>query len=169
VRLGQIQYWPKEGSGTMPLVYADSSVLFAWFHPRDEFSAVVDAAVRKYSPDFVYWAFLRFELRHNLRLMRVDSDGEVAWRALRAAEKTASRLRWQPDLTADKMLDAAEDLSAEKAKRFDCGSADYLHVAAARRLVLLNEIGEFWTCDAAQAELAKGATLKTRLFQTKRK
>ena len=80
----------------MPLVYADSSVLFAWFHPQDEFSALVDCAVQKHSPDFVYWPFLRFELRHNLRLTRVDSDGEVAWRALRAAEKTASRLRWEP-------------------------------------------------------------------------
>jgi len=72
----------------MPLVYADSSALFAYFHPRDEFSALVDAAVEKNSTDFVYWPFLRFEVRHNLRLARVDSDGEVAWRALRAAERT---------------------------------------------------------------------------------
>jgi predicted nucleic acid-binding protein len=152
----------------MPLVYADSSVLFAWFHPHDEFSAAVDTAVRKHAPDFVYWPFLRFELRHNLRLTRVDPDGEIAWRALRAAEKTTSRLRWQPELTADKMSDAAEELSAEKASRFDCGSADYLHVAAARRLSLLNEIDEFWTCDAAQAALAKASSLKTRLFELKR-
>ena len=152
----------------MPLVYADSSVLFAWFHPHDEFSAVVDAAVQKQSPDFVYWPFLRFELRHNLRLTRVDADGEVAWRALRAAEKTASRLRWQAELTADKMLDAAEELSADKLSKFDCGSADYLHVAAARRLNLLNGIDEFWTCDNAQAALAKAAGLKTRLFELKR-
>jgi predicted nucleic acid-binding protein len=152
----------------MPLVYADSSVLFAWFHPYDEFSAVVDAAVRKQSPDFVYWSFLRFELRHNLRLVRVDSDGEVAWRALRAAERTACRLRWQTEMTGDKMLDAAEDLSGEKASKCDCGSADYLHVAAARRLHLLNEIDEFWTCDAAQAALAKAAGLKTLLFEVKR-
>ncbi len=153
----------------MPLVYADSSVLFAWFHPHDEFSAVVDAAVQKQFPDFVYWSFLQFELRHNLRLTRVDSDGEVAWRALRAAEKTASRLRWQAELTSDKMLDAAEELSAEKSSKFDCGSADYLHVAAARRLHLLNEIDEFWTCDAAQAALAKAAGLKTRMFELKRR
>lgn len=152
----------------MPLVYADSSVLFAYFHPRDEFSAVVDAAVRGESPDFVYWPFLRFELRHNLRMTRVDSDGEVAWRALRAAERTASRLCWQPELTADKMLDAAEELSAEKSSSFDCGSADYLHVAAARRVHLLNGIDQFWTCDATQSGLAKAAGLKTRLFQLKR-
>ena len=153
----------------MPLVYADSSVLFAWFHPHDEFSAVVDTAVQKQSPDFVYWPFLRFELRHNLRLARVDPDGEVAWRALRAAERTASRLRWQEELTADRMLDAAEELSANKSSKFDCGSADYLHVAAARRLNLLNGIDGFWTCDTAQAALAKAAGLKTRLFKLKRR
>lgn len=152
----------------MPLVYADSSVLFAWFHPHDEFSALVDRAVRELSPDFVYWAFLRFELRHNLRLSRVDTDGEVAWRALRAAEKTASRLRWQSEVTADKMLDAAEELSADASKKFDCGSADYLHVAAARRMKLLNASVDFWTCDLTQAGLAKAAGLKTRLFELKR-
>ena len=151
----------------MPLVYADSSVLFAYFHPHDEFSNLVDAAVRRYAPDFVYWPFLRFELRHNLRLSRVDSDGEVAWRALRAAEKTASRLRWQMDLTADRMLDAAEELSAEKSSKFNCGSADYLHVAAARRLNHLYGVDGFWTCDSAQAALAKGAGLKTKWFQLK--
>jgi len=70
-------------------------------------------------------------------------------------------------LTADKVLDAAEELSADKSMKFDCGSADYLHVAAARRLKLLNEIGEFWTCDAAQAALAKAASLDTRLFHLK--
>ena len=127
----------------MPLVYADTSALFAYFHPDDEFSAVVDAAAQTQLPDFVYWPFLRYELRHNLRLTRTDSHGEVAWRALRAAEKTAARLRWQNELTADKLLDAAEELSAEKARSADCGSSDYLHVAAARRLHLLAELEEF--------------------------
>jgi predicted nucleic acid-binding protein len=151
----------------MPLVYADSSVLFAYFHPRDEFSVVVDAAVKKNPSDFVYWPFLRFELRHNLRLARLDSDGEVAWRALRA-EKTASRLRWHSELTADRMLDAAEELSAGNSSRFACGSADYLHVAAARRVNLLNGIEGFWTCDTAQADLATAAGLKTRLIELRR-
>ena len=59
----------------MPLVCADSLGLYAYFHPHDEFSAVVDAAVQEGSPGFVYWPFLRFELRHNLRMSRVDSDG----------------------------------------------------------------------------------------------
>ena len=149
----------------MPLVYADTSALFAYFHPDDEFSAVVDAAVLTYWPDFVYWPFLRYELRHNLRLTRTDSHGEAAWRALRAAEKTVARLRWQEELTADKMLDAAEELSAEKTRACDCGSSDYLHIAAARRLHLLSELEEFWTCDAAQAMLARSVGLKTSLFE----
>lgn len=149
----------------MPLVYADSSVLFAYFHPADEFSSIVDAAVQKTSPDFVYWAFLRFELRHNLRLSRVDADGEVAWRALRAAEKTSARLRWEEDLKLESMLDAAEELSAKESSRFDCGSSDYLHVGAARRLSLMSGINDFWTCDIIQSDLAKAAGLKTRLFE----
>jgi len=65
------------------------------------------------------------------------------------------------------MLDSAEELSADKSNLFDCGSADNLHVAAARRLNLLNGIDEFWTCDIAQAALAKAAGLKTRLFELK--
>ncbi len=65
------------------------------------------------------------------------------------------------------MLDAAEELSADKSSKFDCGSADYLHVAAARRLNRLS-LDEFWTCDDAQAVLAKAAGLKTRLFELKR-
>jgi hypothetical protein len=44
IRANQTPFWRKEGSVIMPLVYADSSVLFAWFHPRDEFSTAVDTA-----------------------------------------------------------------------------------------------------------------------------
>jgi len=66
------------------------------------------------------------------------------------------------------MLDAAEELSTEKARGIVCGSGDYLHVAAARRLNLLSGIDEFWTCDAAQAKLARDAGLKTRLFKSGR-
>lgn len=153
----------------MPLVYADTSALFAYLHPDDEFSGEVDAAVQKHAPDFVYWIFLRYELRHNLRLARIDSAGEAAWQALRAAEKTSARLRWQEDLKADHMLDAADELSAEKARNFDCGSSDYLHVSAARRLNLLADVDDFWTCDAAQARLARSVGLKTRLFKITRR
>ncbi|HUA65207.1 MAG TPA: hypothetical protein VME24_05120 [Alphaproteobacteria bacterium] len=152
----------------MPLIYADSSTLIAYFHPRDIFSGMVSAAVERDSPDFIYWPFLRFEVRHNLRQLNVDRYGALAWKALRAAEKTVARLRWQPDLTADKILDTAEDLSAEKAASMECGSIDVIHIAAARKINLLSGIDEFWTCDAAQATLARAIGLKVRLFELKR-
>jgi hypothetical protein len=81
--------------------------------------------------------------------------GRRAWPALRAAEQTQARLRWQSDLTADRVLDSADALSGEFAGKIECGSADFLHVVAARRMNLLEELYEFWTCDAAQAVLAK--------------
>ena len=149
----------------MLLAYADSSVLFAYFHPEDTFTIPVNDAIRKHAPDFVYWPFLRFELRHNLRLARVDRWGEVAWRALRAAERTSTRLRWQVELNTDRLLDTAEELSAKQSANFDCGSADYLHVAAARRLHLIHGLDEFWTCDATQAKLARAEGLTVRLFE----
>ena len=65
------------------------------------------------------------------------------------------------------MLDAAEELSADKVNDFGCGCGDYLHVAAARRLNLLNGIDAFWTCDIVQAGLANAAGLKTRLFESR--
>jgi len=147
----------------MPLAYADSSVLFAYLHPRDTLTHAVDAAVKAHSPDFVYWPWLRFELRHNLRLARVDRYGEIAWHALRAAESHANRLRWHSELSAEGILDAAEELSAKQAKHHDCGSGDFLHVAAARRLH--GEIDEFWTGDHQQAALAKAEGLTVRLIK----
>ena len=148
----------------MPLVYADTSALFAYFYPHDQFSHGVDEAVKARSPDFVYWPLVRFELRHNLRRLKAEKYGVIAWRALRAAEKTAARLRWHGELTADKMLDSAEELSAEQAAETHCGSSDVIHVAAARRVHLLSGLEEFWTCDEAQAALSRAIGLPTRLF-----
>ena len=148
----------------MPLVYADTSALFAHYHPRDEFSALVDAAVRATAPDFVYWSWLRYELRHNIRLTRQDKHGAAAWNALRASEKMQTRLRWQPDLRADSVLESADELSALDGDEYGAGAGDVLHVAAARKFHLLTGLDEFWTCDAAQAAIAKRAGLPTRLF-----
>jgi predicted nucleic acid-binding protein len=148
----------------MPLVYADTAALFAFFHPRDEFASSLLRAVQRQSPDFVYWSFLRYELRHNLRQARVEPDGETAWNALRAPEKTQTRLRWQPDLKCDSVLEAAEELSAKHALGFSAGAADFIHIAAARRLHLLSGLDAFWTCDAQQSQAAKAAGLTIRLF-----
>jgi len=152
----------------MPLVYADTSALFAYFHPRDEFSLVVTEAARNESPDFAYWSFMRYELRHNIRQSRVDSHGEVAWRALRAAEKTQTRFRWQQDLKCESLLDSADEFSAQRARHYGAGSADFLHVVAARRLFAVISVKEFWTCDADQADLARAAGLPVRQFESKR-
>jgi predicted nucleic acid-binding protein len=148
----------------MPLVYADTSALFAFFHPKDEFAALLTAAVRKLSPDFAYWSFMRYELRHNLRQARVDTYGELAWKALRAAERTQARLRWHPDLKCESILESADEFSGRRALEFAAGSADFLHVAAARRLHLLGGIDQFWTCDGEQAKAAKAAGLRVRLY-----
>src|SRR5437870_7801295 len=118
----------------MALVYADTSALFSYFHPKDQYAEVVTEAARKHSPDFVYWSYMRYELRHNIRQSRIDAYGEIAWKAVRSAEKTQSRLRWQPDLKCEALLEAAEDLSAQNALSCSAGSADFLHVAAAYRL-----------------------------------
>jgi predicted nucleic acid-binding protein len=148
----------------MPLVYADTSALFAFFHPRDEFSDLLIEAAQRSAPDFVYWSFLRFELRHNLRQARGDSDGETAWNALRAAERTQARLQWRPELKCESIIEAADELSSEKAREFGAGSADFIHVSAARRIHLMTGIDGFWTCDDQQAKAAKAAGLKVRLF-----
>jgi predicted nucleic acid-binding protein len=148
----------------MPLVYADTSALFAFFHPKDQFSTALMDAVQRHSPDFVYWSFIRYELRHNLRQSRVDSYGEVAWGALRAAERTQARLRWQPDLKFDSVLDSADEFSSQRAREFAAGSADFLHLSAARRLHHLFGLDEFWTCDVEQSKAAKAAGLWVRLF-----
>ena len=149
----------------MPLVYADTSALYAFFHPLDAFAHPVSRAVLKSSSDFAYWSFLRYELRHNLRLARGDADGEAAWSALRAAERTHARLRWQPELRTDSILEAAEEISSQFANRFEAGAADILHIAAARRLHLISGLAAFWTCDAEQARAAKAVGLKVKLFQ----
>jgi hypothetical protein len=99
-----------------------------------------------------------------LRQARVDAYGEVAWKALRAAERTQARLRWHPELKCDSLVDSADEFSGQHARRFAAGSADFLHVAAARRLDLLSTLEEFWTCDHEQSLVAKAAGLKTRLF-----
>lgn len=149
----------------MPLVYTDTSALFAYFNPDDEFSGLVDAAAQEVLPDFIYWSFLRYELRHNLRMARAHRYGEVAWRALRAAEKTAARLRWQSELSMDLMLETAEALGAQISAGIYCSSSDYIHVAAALRVNGSCGLDAFWTCDSLQTQLASKLGLKTRLFE----
>jgi hypothetical protein len=83
---------------------------------------------------------------------------------LRAAERTQARLRWQPELKCDSVLESADEFSGQRAREFAAGSADFLHVAAARRLHLLYGLDEFWTCDQQQSKAAKAGGLRIRLF-----
>lgn len=94
----------------------------------------------------------------------MDSYGELAWKALRLAERTQARLRWQPELKCDSIVESADELSGENALKFAAGSADFLHISAARRLNRVLPIDQFWTCDQDQSKAAKAVALRVRLF-----
>jgi len=133
----RIRSWQKGENEIMPLVYADSSALFAYLHPNDEFSIVVDAAVQKDSPDFVYWAWLRYELRHNLRMQ--EPTPMEKWHGRRCGRRKdggTAALAGRTD--GGQNVGRGGGVSTEKARGIVCGSGDYLHVAAARRLNLLS-------------------------------
>lgn len=129
-------------------VYADTSVLIAWFHADDLFAKQVTTWVRENVTDFLWNSALRAEVRHNLR--QLDSPyARAAWNALCASENTGRLAVGRERL--NQLLNAADELSAEKAKDIPAGTWDYFHVAAA----LAAGAECFATCDALQAGLAK--------------
>jgi predicted nucleic acid-binding protein len=140
-------------------VYADTSVLVAWFHPQDEFAPAVTDWCRERPLEFFWNALLRAELRHNLRRLR-GSYAATAWQAYRASEGTG-RLR----LTSHRLADIAEwadDVSARFSGQTSAGTWDCAHVAIAQHL----RAEAFITCDSAQAELARLAGLRgVHLFE----
>lgn len=140
------------------LAYADTSALFALFHPGDAFARAVNAHQLSAGADFHYPALLRFELRHTLGLARTHPDGETAWRALLAGER--GRLRGvRQDLLA--VLQLAGTLSARHSRACPAaGAVDVLHAAAALDL----RAAEFWTCDGGQAAFARAVGLKVVQF-----
>ena len=140
------------------ITYADSSVLVAWFHADDQFAQEVTNWVQVHVTDFIWNSFLRIEVRQNLRKLKTLYT-RSAWNALRASERSG-RLSfgrvWLHDL-----LEAADELSAEKASAVAAGTWDFLHVAAA----IQTKAQRFATCDRLQADLARqcgfaGARLK---------
>lgn len=139
--------------------YADTSALFALFHPRDLFNPGVCAHVGAATAELFYPSWLRFELRHTLTLARVDADGETAWRALLAGERRRLRGVRQDALG---VIQLAGELSARHARDCpDAGALDVLHAAAALEL----GAAEFWTCDEGQADFARAAGLQVVQFQ----
>lgn len=77
----------------------------------------------------------------------------------RAVEQSA-KLLLRKNLTAS-LLDDLDDLSARLAQTIDAGTWDFFHVAAAARV----GCDFFATCDQAQAEVAKRAGLKVKIFK----
>lgn len=133
-------------------VYADTSVLVAWFYPADEFAVPVTNWCRQQAADFCWNSLLRLELRHNLRRLRGDY-GAVAWHAYRGSE-TSNRLRIGIERLTD-LLEWGDELSARLAAQTTAGTWDCVHVAAAQH----SRADVFATCDAAQAALARLAGL----------
>ena len=130
------------------IVYADTSVLIAWFYADDIFAKQVTPWIQEHVTDFVWNSVLRAELRHNLRQLE-GGYARAAWNALNAAESTGRLSLGRKSL--HQLLNAADELSAEKAKTISAGTWDYFHVAAA----LIAGVDCFATCDALQAELAE--------------
>jgi len=140
-------------------VYADTSVLVAWFHPADQFAQPVTEWCRERSAEFCWNPLLRAELRHNLRRLAGDY-APTAWHAYRASE-TSNRLHLGSE-RLNELLEWGDELSARLAARTTAGTWDCIHVAAAQHSRAL----VFATCDAAQAELARLANLpQVQLFR----
>jgi predicted nucleic acid-binding protein len=138
-------------------IYADTSVLVAWFHAADVFAPAVHAWGRQQQPEFCWNAILRAELRHNLRRL-TGSYAALAWQAYRASEK--SRCLVLDAARPEDLLEWGDDLGARHAGTM-AGTWDCVHVAAA----LHTRVEVFATCDAAQAALARQAgLLRIKLF-----
>jgi len=128
-------------------VYADTSILFALCHPRDNFFRQVNRMRQDKAPLFLYPPWLRFEVRHSLTVQRGDKAGEAAWQALLATERffMGSRENWLA------VIQQAGLLSARHGRKIVCGGMDVLHVASAVHF----GADEFWTGDSDQAEFAR--------------
>src|SRR5579864_8161481 len=141
-------------------VYADASVLIAWFHADDIFAKQVTPWIQGNLTEFIWNSLLRNEVRHNLRQLE-GNYSQAAWNALRASENSGRLLIGREKL--NELLHAADELSAEKAKAIPAGTWDYFHVAAA----LVAGADCFATCDSLQADLAKatGSFSLVKLFR----
>jgi predicted nucleic acid-binding protein len=141
------------------MVYADTSVLLAWFHPADQFAQGVTDWCRDQTVQFCWNPVLRTELRHNLRRLS-GRYAAVAWHAYRASE-TSKRLTSGIERLSE-MLEWGDELSARHAAQNTAGTWDCVHVAAAQH----SRARWFLTCDGAQAQLARLAKLpQVHLFR----
>lgn len=135
--------------------YADSSFLVAFFAPWTPQGDAVAGWLEKHAADFHWNPVLRLEVRHSLRRLQLPpAERQAAWQAYRAAEKWRARLI-QRAFRFDRMLDRADELSAEDAGQSGAGTWDLFHVACAEDA----EAERFLTCDRAQSVAAKAAGL----------
>src|SRR5579871_2090092 len=104
------------------IVYADTSVLIAWFHADDVFAKRATPWIQEHVTDFVWNSVLREEVRHNLRQLE-GSFGRAAWNALNAAESTGRLSLSRKSL--HQLLSASDELSAEKVKTIPAETWDY--------------------------------------------
>ncbi len=138
------------------ICYADSSALIAWFHPADQFAIPVTRWVRENVTDFVWNPILRAEVRHNLRKLKTNYS-RAAWNAYRASENMRRLVLGRE--TIAEILNAADDLSAEKAGEYSAGTWDFVHVAA----FLASKAHYFATIDKMQAELVADLVPRRRI------
>ena len=134
-------------------IYADTSVLVAWFDPSDVFGPVVAQWCEERSPDFCWNLILRAELRHYLRRV-TGGYGAAAWHSYRASE-SSKRLKLDSFSIPD-LLEWGDELSSRFATSVPAGTWDFIHVAAAQH----SRAEVFITCDSAQADLARVAGLR---------
>lgn len=139
-------------------IYADTSVLVAWFNPADEFAVAVTSWCRDRAPEFAWNSLLQIELRHNLRRLP-GNYAAIAWHAYRTSE-SSQRLKLGLHRLSD-LLEWGDELSARYAQNSTAGTWDFVHVAAAQHV----RAETFITCDSAQAELARSAGLTVQLFR----
>lgn len=140
-------------------IYADTSVLVAWFDPSDVFGPAVARWCESRSPEFCWNPVLRAELRHYLRKV-TGGYAAAAWHSYRASE-SARRLKLDSVSVSD-LLEWGDELSSRFAVSSIAGTWDFVHVAAAQR----SRADVFLTCDSAQADLARIAGVrKLHLFE----
>ena len=140
------------------ILYADTSVLLAWFHPNDEFAATVTPWIMEHVDKFYWNGILRAELRHNLRKLKSGYE-QTAWNAYRATEQSQRLFMVRTRL--ESLLEDLDELSAKLAPKAEAGTLDFFHIVAALRA----GSDYFATCDRAQAEVARLAGLKVKLFK----
>src|SRR5262249_32930992 len=120
----------RAAAASQMIIYADTSVLVAWFHPADVFAQEVTEWHRRRGAEFCWHTLFRPELRHNLRRL-TGLYAAVGWHAYSMAE-ASRRFSVGRHRVAD-LIGWGDELSARFAGQTTCGTWECVHVAAAQR------------------------------------